>query len=387
MVLGRYLFWKTARGTLTGSFLAIVVLLGLQFLRLSDLIVRNGLELESVLTMMGGLALSFTPLVFPIALLFTLLSLFGRMASDRELIALLAMGRSPWSLLKHPALFAVFMTAASLVAAFYVGPYGNRQFEESIDEAFKRKVASALRSGTFSEDFLGLVVFVENVEPIQQILERVFIFDEETFKDKVAISAKNGKWIESSEMGVGTLLLENGVVASLVTEGTLARRINFKEYRINADFTREAGQSRNSPPSLNAGKLLQLRVPNKDSPGEDLRPIWVEIARRFAVALVCVLFVPLAFGLSFDSGRTVKGRAVFLGLTILMIYWTLYFAIVTWLLKSSWIALRNYEFLSWVIIWIPNLLALFIGLWAFNARAGIGSKAALKKRKLSLTNP
>jgi lipopolysaccharide export system permease protein len=249
--------------TLLGSLFAVVVLLGLQMLRLSELIIRFDLDFVSLAQMMGGMALSFTPMVFTIAFLFSILGIFGRMNSDRELIAAASLGLGSRRIVKPAVWAAVFVMLLSLVSAFNIGPYGNRRFEISIDELFKRQVTKTLRPGTFAEGFLGMILFVDRINPLTKDLEGVFIHDDTTFKDQVSISAESGRWIQDEANGFGVLALSNGILVSQLPEKGIIRRVVFDSYKINADLSVQAGSARNSPPSLGLSQLLKARASNK----------------------------------------------------------------------------------------------------------------------------
>jgi translation initiation factor IF-2 len=79
----------------------------------------------------------------------------------------------------------------TLLCSFFLAPLGNRTFEKIIDEAFNKKVTSVLRAGTFSEGFLNMVLFVDEVDT-NGGLHRVFLHDEKSFSSDVTISAKTG---------------------------------------------------------------------------------------------------------------------------------------------------------------------------------------------------
>lgn len=355
-----YVFKELTLSATVGSLVAIVVLLGLQALRLSEFIIKYSLEREIIFRMLFGMGVSFLPLVVPIACLFALLGVFGRMSTDREFVAAQSMGFSPMRILRPCLLFGVLSSLASIWFSFSVGPAGNRGFEATIDEAFKRRVASALRPGAFNEGFLDLVLFVDDIDPVSQELKRVFLHDAMNFKKEVSVSSKRGRWIEPSEQEpVGTLKLMDGVVVSRDIERLTVRRIKFDEYRIYADFSSQAGRSKDSPPSLSWGSLMERR--KLDPKLNRILPMWIEIARRFSVSFTCLIFIPLAFALSIDNRRTAKSRAVMTGLLILFAYWTIYFALVTWLLKSSTDFVQHTEWFTWAMIWLPNFVLILLG--------------------------
>lgn len=370
--LDRYFFFELAKSTFLSFFIAIVVLLALQVLRLGDFIIDRSWGPLFLMRMLSGIALSLSPLIMPIAFLFSLLLVFGRMSTDREFIAMQALGQSPVKLLRPSLYFGGLILALTFWACFDLGPRGNRQFEQSVDEAWSKKVMSVLRSGTFSESFLGMVIFADQVDSATQELEHVFIHDQSNFREEVSISAKRGQWIPPSDSQEGTLRLKDGIVLSQNPSKDVIRRIQFNEYRIHADFNRSIGRDRGSPQSMAGKMLLQKRKENYAKPDQDPRPIWIEIARRLAATFSCLLFVPLCFAMSLDNRRTAKSRAIFTGLIILISYWVAYFAILTWTLSSRWNLLRQYELLTASFIWIPNVIILGVGIW-------------LMKKKMRLT--
>jgi lipopolysaccharide export system permease protein len=373
--LDRYFVYELFKVLLLSLVVAQLVLLSLQAIRLSSLIINQGLEISLIVKMISGLALSFLPIVFPISFLFSLLIVFGRMASDSELLALQSMGRSPWRLLRPSLGVGLCVALMTLWVGFYGGPQGNRLFEASIETAYKKKVTAVLRAGTFSEGFLNRVVFVDQIDPLTQELRRVFLFDENSFGENTAISATSGRWTQDAQTGLGVLNLYDGLILVQNHKSDRLQRIRFDEYRLNADFSSELGRSRNSPASQDLNNLIQLRAEFKEGTKKgNPREVWIEIARRFAVALACLLFVPLCFALVLDNSRTAKNRAVFSGLIIVLLYWSSYFGISTWFQKVNIAAFTKYEILSWVFISIPNAIIFGTGFYLFSKRSKLSAK-------------
>jgi LPS export ABC transporter permease LptF len=373
--IDKYLLSQLTRSILASTVVALVVLLALQALRLSGLIINQDLDLALISKMIAGLALSFVTIVLPISFIFSQLSVFGRMSSDKEFIALQAMGHSPYKLLRTCLFFGAIVGALSLWSALSLSPYGNRIFEASINEAYKRKVASVLRSGTFSEDFLDTVLFVEEVNSGTNELSRVFMYDEKGLGEKSAISAKTGKWEINQETGLGILTLKNGIILSENQGSDSVRRIQFDEYKLNADFSQREGSARNSPPSMSYSKLIERIQTIKESPSKQrpkrLRPLWSELSRRFAVSFACLALTPLCFGLSLSNKRTAKNRAIITGITVLFTYWTLYFSMNTWYLKANFTSFNHNPIYAWLFLWTPNLIACVIGYFIMKRRSKV----------------
>jgi lipopolysaccharide export system permease protein len=367
--LDKYFVLELLRMIVLSLLVAELVLLLLQAIRLSGFIINQGLELSLIARMIFGLAMSFLPIVLPIAFLFSLLIVFGRMATDLEFLALQAMGRSPRRLLVPGLWVGAFMALMSLWVSFYLGPLGNRNFEIAVDTAWRKKVTSVLRAGTFSEGFLNMVIFVDQIDPISQELRRVFLYDEKSFRESSAISASRGRWIQDSQSGLGVLRLYDGQIITQNHESDRLQRIRFDEYSIYADFRTELAGSRNSPASQSWDNLIEKRKALMSDPNADARSVWMEIARRIAVSFACLLFLPLCFAIALDNRRTAKNRAVFSGLVIVLVYWTLYFGIASGFQRANVSIFKQYEILSWFAIFIPNFLILGVGLWLFRKRS------------------
>lgn len=367
--LDRYFIYELLRMIFLSLFVAQLVLLSLQAIRLSGFVINQGLEVSLIMRMIVGLSLSFLPIVLPIAFLFSLLIVFGRMASDSEFLALQAMGRSPGRLLIPGMVVGLIACLISIWISFYIGPLGNRNFEIAIDTAFKKKVTSVLRSGTFSEGFLNMVVFVDEVDPITQALKRVFLFDEKSFSEYTAISATRGQWFQDAKSGLGVLKLFDGQILTQNHKSNKLQRVRFDEYSIYSDFSTELSSSRDSPASQGWDQLLEKRAQLKMDPKADPRNIWMEIARRFAISIACLLFLPLCFSISLDNKRTAKNRAVFNGLLIVLLYWTSYFGIASYFQRIPIELFRTNEVYSWIAIFIPNLIVLIIGFGLFYKRS------------------
>ncbi|NCN40303.1 YjgP/YjgQ family permease, partial [bacterium] len=343
--LDKYFLKELIKTFLVGLVVAELVLLGLQGIRLSGLIVSQGLDWSLILRLVAGLCVSFLPVVLPVSFLFSLLIVFGRMSSDRELLALQSMGYEPARLLKPGLFLGVLVAMASIWVSFDLGPKGNRNFEIAIDTIYRKKVTNVLRSGTFAEGFLGMVVFVDEVDPFTQELKRVFLYDESSFTKNTSISASHGRW-EGSDSGLGSLRLFDGLILVQDHDSNRIQRIRFDEYKLFVDYSVDMAGGRNSPASQGWQALIEKREELKTS-GADPRGNWVEIARRFAVGLACLLFVPLSFLLALDNRRTAKNRAVAIGLVVVIGYWTAYFAMATWYQRASIASFSKYEIMAW----------------------------------------
>jgi lipopolysaccharide export LptBFGC system permease protein LptF len=168
--------------------------------------------------------------------------------------------------------------------------------------------------------------------------------------------------------------LRDGVMVVQNEGSTRVQRIRFDDYSLYADFDSRVGSSKDTPTGMGWSELIERRRQfAEEGRRGNPRSTWLEIARRIAMSVACLLFVPLAFSLSMDNRRTAKGRAVFTGLIVLLSYWTVYFSLVTWVLTTQLKFIRRSEPWTWGMMWLPNLVVLAIGVVLLRKKMRIAS--------------
>src|SRR5690242_17612277 len=96
--LDRYVAGEVLAPFLLGVVLLTFALVTGRLLKLSEMVVNHGVTLSDVASLIGLIMPAFLELTFPMAVLLGVLMGFGRMSSDRELIAARACGISLYRL-------------------------------------------------------------------------------------------------------------------------------------------------------------------------------------------------------------------------------------------------------------------------------------------------
>ena len=110
-IIFRYLFRELITPFFLGLSVFIFILIMSQILRLNELIIVYGVGIGTVLRLMFYLLIGFLAISIPIALLFSVLMVFGRLSSDSEITALKASGFSILQLAMPVLLFSVIVSA------------------------------------------------------------------------------------------------------------------------------------------------------------------------------------------------------------------------------------------------------------------------------------
>src|SRR4051812_37016168 len=99
-VFYRYILREVMSPFVGAAVFFLFVLLMFQVIKLSEVFVVHRVSGYSVIALLSSLALTFTPVILPIAFLLAVLLGFGRLSADSEVLAMRASGLSVYSMLK-----------------------------------------------------------------------------------------------------------------------------------------------------------------------------------------------------------------------------------------------------------------------------------------------
>ncbi len=162
-VLDRYLLREILLPFLAGLVFLTQVLLATQLLAQADVLLGSGVSPWDVARVVAGLAPHFLGYVLPVAFLLGCVVGVGRLAEDRELVALGAAGISPVRLVKVPVVLGLAVSTAALWLSLDVEPAGLRAARLAVDEVVKKNLSEDVRPGVFYEEIPSLTLYAEEV--------------------------------------------------------------------------------------------------------------------------------------------------------------------------------------------------------------------------------
>ena len=174
----KYIFFEILPSFLFGVIVFVFILLMFQALRLTEFVLIHGVEVTTILKIMGYLSISFFPVILPMSLLFAVLLTYVRLSHDSEVVALKALGLNHFHIAMPAFVLSIVVSIVSAHTSFELAPWGNRKFEVLINKMKKTKAATTLRAGVFSEGFFDLVIYTNDVNEKTGELKKVFIYDE-----------------------------------------------------------------------------------------------------------------------------------------------------------------------------------------------------------------
>lgn len=342
-----YLFFEMWPSLVLGVLVFVFILLMAQALRLTEMVLAQGISFMVVVEIMGYLSISFLPVILPMSLLFAVLLTYGRLSADSEMVALKAVGYSQLALTIPALLLSLMVAVLSAQTFFQLAPWGNRQFEVLVTKIASTKAQATLKEGTFSESYFDLVIYANKVDQKTGRIEKVFIYDERSSDVPLTIISKSGQIIEDPKAKGRSILLQlqDG---SIHRKGEAHTKVNFGTLEVRlSDQATEAVRAK-SPPSLTMDEIRE-RLTQENLSADDRRAALIEYHKRIAISCVCVIFGLLGVGLGTQTNRrSAKGSGFITSLGVVIFYWIMYIGFEG--------AARNGQLPVVLAIWAPNTI-------------------------------
>jgi lipopolysaccharide export system permease protein len=292
------------------------LMLASQLLAQADVLFGAGVSAWDVAAILADLVPHMLEYVLPVAFLLGAVLGVGRLAEDREVVALSAAGISPARLARVPLLLGAAVSALALWISLQLAPAGLRDARARIDGVIRRNLQGEIRAGTFYEDIPGITLYATSAD--RRGFRDVLIADRTNPAAPVLALAASGRF-EAAPGGGLRLVLEDG---ELHREQPDARDYVVARYRkaqIDLGLGR-ALDARNrlagSPFELGPSEILRVAADPAGGGAEHVRRwhtfLWRRMAVPFGILALGLLAVPIG------AARR-GGRAFGYGMTLLAV--------------------------------------------------------------------
>jgi lipopolysaccharide export system permease protein len=377
----RYISGEVIRPFLGTSVFFLFVLMMFQVIRLVDFFVGRNVSGYSILSLMGYLSLTFTPIIFPIGFLLAVLMGFGRLSTDGEVLAMRAAGVSVYSMLAPVMGLGILLSVITMFCNFYFVPYGARMFRYEFFRISNTKAIATIHPGTFTtEDFFNLILYADEVDFKKNTLKKVLIYDEREKSLPITVVAHDGKIINNlqDQNGVPGLMLRlfdgslhRGDPAKNIYEKTkfdiydiFLRIETSKVIGVDVPKTMDVSTLRQRlneiKEKMKAGKLTDISQLSRDE-RLDYINFGVEYWKRFALSFSCIIFALMGVAFGVVRTRTVRSNSFLICLLVLLFYWVIY--------SAGHNLASDGKIPAIVGMWTANIVLLFIALFALRRAA------------------
>ena len=240
-----------------------------------DDLVGKGLDLLTILQLVGLVSVSTFTTALPLALLFSSIMTFGNLGESFELIAIKAAGIPLIRFMRPLFIFTIFLAGVAFLFSNNIIPVTQMKLTNLKYEIIIAKPAIDLKEGIFYDKIDGYVIKLGKKESNDSVMHNITIFEKRFgLQDNLIMAesgvmrvSKNKKFLEFI-MYNGWRYQERGQRSTTNTEFT---RLYFKEYKKIFDL--KSFQMNKSSDVLYDPKMLSVRqlgkamdsLQNKDS--------------------------------------------------------------------------------------------------------------------------
>ncbi len=223
-------------GPFIAAFAISVFVLTMQFFWLYiDDLVGKGLDLFTILKLVGLVTLIWVPTALPLALLFSSIMTFGNLGESFELVAIKASGIPLLRFMRPLLIIAIFISGLAFAFANNFIPVTQMKLSALKYDIIVAKPAFDIKEGVFYDKIEGYVIKLGKKEKNDSIIHDIVIFDKNRGLQDYLMIAKSGVMRITKDKRFLEFILkdgwryeEAGVRNSTNTQFT---RMGFKEYK------------------------------------------------------------------------------------------------------------------------------------------------------------
>ena len=301
-------------------------------------------------------------LTIPMALLVGILIGLGRMSGDRESVALLACGVSPYRLLRPLGLLA---TLAALVTGYVMIvaiPASNQTFRQITFAIVSQRVESEIKPRVFYQDFPGWVLYArEEPDPGQPGWKKVMVANTAQNGETTIFFAERGRLAVDKEQRRVDLVLTDGTSYKTGTPRE-ADTIRFTEQVLGLDPD-SVFPKLNIQPGINEKTISALRedAARKVKDGLSPHPEVIAIQQKFSIPVACLVFAVIGLALGLTVAREGKLAGFVVGIVVIFSYYIVFFICES--------LTKGHHLNMYASRWIPDLVMGAFGVVALIWRA------------------
>jgi LPS export ABC transporter permease LptG/LPS export ABC transporter permease LptF len=319
-------------------------------------------------TVAGRILITLIPqalgLTIPMALLVGLLIGLGRLSGDREAVALLACGVSPYRLLRPVLALTAVAVAVHLYVMIRGIPDANQTFREITYEVVSKRVENDVRPQVFFDDFPGWVLYARDVPPAGGGWRDVLVADTRGNTGTTLYLARSGRLILDRVKQTVDLVLIDGTRYS--NTGPEGRQI--ETYRFPRELIVSLDPKTVFPRMEIQRGINELSLPDLMRQADDKRRAGLSphaevmaIQQKFSFPMANVVFAIIGLALGLSVAREGKVAGFVIGIVVIFGYYILLYLCES-LTKGHFLEMHLSR-------WVPNLLLLPFGIVALIWRA------------------
>jgi LPS export ABC transporter permease LptG/LPS export ABC transporter permease LptF len=333
------------------------------FMQHLENLLAKGVGWTTVARLLWTLVPQALGLTIPMALLVGILVGLGRLSNDRETVALLACGVSPYRLLRPIGALAAVAAIVTLYVMVVAIPHANRTFLAITFDIISKRVETDVRPRVFFEDFPGWVLYAgDEAGPGEAGWRRLLVADTSRPTGVDVYFARRGRLVIDRSKRTVDLVLDHGTMHKTGEAGE-ANTMHFDREYVVALNPEAVFPQVNIQKGPNEKSIAELRadaarkVQNNISPHPEI----IALQQKFSFPVACLVFGVIGLAVGLTVARDGKLAGFVVGIVIIFAYY-----IVMFLSESL---TKGHYLNAHLSRWVPNIVLGAFGVAALVWRA------------------
>jgi lipopolysaccharide export system permease protein len=322
-IIFRYIFQEILSPFFLGICVFTFIFLMNRILKLTEMVINRGVGFSLVLKLLTYTLPSFLVFTIPMAVLLAVISALGRLSTDGEITSLKASGISLYQLLPPFLLFSFLTYLFTTYLTLYALPWSTNSFQNLLFTVARTCSEKMLKEKTFNDDFEGLVIYPEDIDPKERKMKNVLISDRRNRGTYNTIIAKEGYILTDPDSNRIDLKLFDGIVHRVGKDLKTYQMVNFQTYDIALDLS--LGSKNEREKKYGEMDLGELRKKLKDLREEkqDTTVLAMEIHKKFGLPFACFVFGIIGIPLGIQPRRAARSYSLILSIGVFLLYYIL----------------------------------------------------------------
>jgi len=355
-IIDKYILRELLLPFFLGFLVFTFILVMNRIFELVDLLVGKGLSIGMVFHVFYLSMPFIIALTVPMGVLVGILSVYGRLSSDSEIIALQSAGISPIRLI-YPALyFAIAMTIGMTLFNNHILPKANYNLKLLLVKISRKRPTINIKEKRFNRIYRGYTIWVDRIDYAKSEVYGVKIFQKNGTNIPKIVVAKDGKIFVSNDGENFVIYLHSGEVHEL----TSADPSHYRITRFNKHILKIPLGKRHMPSTVIKGsrEMNTRELLEKAESVKNRRVKWtylVEANKKFSIPFAAVVFVFIGFPFGLMVRKGGLGIGLALSLAVFLIYYV-------FLIGGEQISDRGYLHPA-IAMWLANIVIGGIGIF------------------------
>jgi LPS export ABC transporter permease LptG/LPS export ABC transporter permease LptF len=339
--------------------------------RAKDLLAK-GVSIPTAAWLLSCLLPQALALTIPMALLTGILIALGRLSGDRESVALVACGVSPFRLLRPVLIVGILAGALDMYVLVKAVPDANQTFNDIAFQTLTQQTAADIKPRVFYDRFPGKVLYIRDIRPDGRWVGVLMADSTNPQHPSVTLADEGALVIDRERRAVQMVLKGQSTYAAGSSDPRVYVVASNEDLTTTISAESVFGDA-HIMPGLHDMTRAQLyaTIDEHRARHEPAHAEIIQLQQMFSFPVACLVFALVGLGVGLNTRREGRLAGLTLGLAIIMVYYAAMGLAEAWAKSAArtanpadLLAGGRVDVIATWARWVPNILVGLVGVLA-----------------------